>query len=1137
MNITILHLSDLHFGMEPGGEKVSTTTMAQRNNTLKGLAKTLQGLEKEWKPGIVVISGDIGWKGSASDYNTAGVWIKEHLLKGFGLKPEDLVLCPGNHDINRQATIGFFPPDKVEDAHTCLSIENLENPLRFFSAYESFCKEDLQIPPCKAGADEFYLFGYREVKGLRFIVLNSAWYCRGDKDTGKLWLGIPQLEVMKNAGQLLDPDRYDEDAITFTVFHHPREWFHEKEINSYSRKNTWEYLASHSHVILNGHVHGRFEKPGREADSAYQFKGGATYTGPDYRNNFSLLRIDLDERTLTRRGFEFDPGDPEYRWIDRKPDPYNLRKPKINVISPGREISVTTSEEEILLYREKADALHANLPVAGFVTQLKVPVDVEDIYVPLRAMLDLRGINEGFFADSADAETCLRDCEAASEIHLPDAFKEAARRGQKGIVVLGDPGSGKTTHMKRVLLACLRKDPVSIGLPREMLPVFLPLRNLRSTKHGLDAFIQDELSNPHLKMSEDFGERLLKRGNLLFLLDGLDEVADTRQRKKVSQWIMEAIIHNPSCRFVVTCRFAGYSPEVRLGFGFLEMHIRPLDEEQVERFVRNWYGIVEKGLSKDPEQAMGIAEEKADALLERLNESDFRAQKVYELTRNPLLLTNICLVHRHRGGLPKKRARLYEECIDVFLEHWREGKGLPVEMTAQQGRSVLQPAALWLHEEEGRTRATDAELAPYLEPALKKTGFQKVTAKDFLEAVRDQSGLLTGWNHKEFGFMHLGFQEYLAAREIRNQGFKDKKVVTELASHFGESWWQEISLLFLALEEPSFFEDYMKEVVKLPAFVQHREMVDMCLEEAAEVSLKPFVDLVMKPWGRDESLWKRQFAALQIVDTLASEELGQFYSQLKKHPYGPIRKWIESWADWSGSANVLNEKDGYEMLHIPGGTFFMGSPGDEEGRSKDEGPQHTVQVKEFLLGRFPVTNEEYKRFLKENADVSEPKYWADRKFNQARQPVVGVSWDDAQRYAKWAGMRLPTEAEWEFACRAGTITNYYSGNKETDLGRVGWFAGNSDGRLHSVGEKESNEFGLHDMHGNVWEWVEDDYHDDYQGAPTDGSAWIDSHRGSFRVLRGGSWFNGAGGCRSAYRGAYLPSGRDDNVGFRLARGQ
>ena len=303
------------------------------------------------------------------------------------------------------------------------------------------------------------------------------------------------------------------------------------------------------------------------------------------------------------------------------------------------------------------------------------------------------------------------------------------------------------------------------------------------------------MRNPHLNLPPDFGRRLLERDRLLFLLDGLDEVADSRQRETVARWIEDALTLDTgrTCRFVVSCRFISYT------------------------------------------------------------EKEFRAARVFELTRNPLLLTNICLVHRDRGGrLPKRRARLYDECVDMLLELWRGAKKLPIE------------------------------------------------------------------------------------------------------------------------------------------------------------------------------------------------------------------------------------------LDIP--------------------------------------------------EISEPEYWSDRSYNQPQQPVVGVSWDDTLAYAAWAGLRLPQEAEWEYACRAGSTTAYCNGYSEEHLDLVGWYRQNSGGKLHPVGEKEPNHSGLYDMHGNVWEWVEDDWHWYYNGTSEDGSAWIDQpKRGSYRILRGGSWSYYAHNCRCADRSIWIHVDCSDIAGFPLAR--
>jgi formylglycine-generating enzyme required for sulfatase activity len=574
---------------------------------------------------------------------------------------------------------------------------------------------------------------------------------------------------------------------------------------------------------------------------------------------------------------------------------------------------------------------------------------------------------------------------------------------------------------------------------------------------------------------------------------------------------------------------------VRLSADFLEMHVRPLSSEEASRFVHNWYRIVETGLAQDPDQAEGIAREKADNLVERLQSDDFRARKVFELTRNPLLLTNICLVHRHRGGLPHKRARLYEECIDVLLEHWRQAKGLTVGVTAQESRRALQPAAFWLHSEEGRTRAKADEFKPHIEPILKAISYTGGSAEDFLRTIRDDSGLLTGWDQENYGFMHLGFQEYLAAREIRTRAFKDPIVLKELALQFGESWWQEVSLLLLALEDPSLFEPFMREVVKRPHFVKHLDLIEACLDDTAEKSPKPFLELVKEAPGNNKALWKRQLAALQILERMEPEAVEGLTEKLMRHPSAAIKEWLKDRAVQMIQDVFYAEPGGYELVMIPGGEFLMGSPDSEKGRYDDEGPQHTVQVPDFYMGRYPVTNEEYGLFLKDNSDMSEPEYWADRRFNQPRQPVVGVSWDDAKRYADWAGLRLPTEAEWEYACRAGTMTRYYTGDSDKDLDRAGWYSKNSKKQSNPVGGKEPNKFGLYDMHGNVWEWVEDDWHSNYNGSPEDGKAWIDNPRDSDRVMRGGGWDSEARYCRSAIRGGYSPDFCYDKLGFRLSR--
>jgi formylglycine-generating enzyme required for sulfatase activity len=152
---------------------------------------------------------------------------------------------------------------------------------------------------------------------------------------------------------------------------------------------------------------------------------------------------------------------------------------------------------------------------------------------------------------------------------------------------------------------------------------------------------------------------------------------------------------------------------------------------------------------------------------------------------------------------------------------------------------------------------------------------------------------------------------------------------------------------------------------------------------------------------------------------------------------------------------------------------------------------------------------------------------------------VNVSWEDARRYCEWLSeksglpVRLPSEAEWECACRGGTETEYGSGDEDADLARVGWYDANSGFETHPVAQKPANAFGLFDIHGNVREWCEDRWHDEYEGAPDDGSAWVEGGSPD-RVFRGGCWFYPAERCRSAHRRGWHPSISFFDLGFRPA---
>ncbi|MEN8178241.1 MAG: SUMF1/EgtB/PvdO family nonheme iron enzyme [Pseudomonadota bacterium] len=246
---------------------------------------------------------------------------------------------------------------------------------------------------------------------------------------------------------------------------------------------------------------------------------------------------------------------------------------------------------------------------------------------------------------------------------------------------------------------------------------------------------------------------------------------------------------------------------------------------------------------------------------------------------------------------------------------------------------------------------------------------------------------------------------------------------------------------------------------------------------------------------------------------------------------------------------LKNGGEGPEMVIIPAGTFLMGSPEYEEDRCDDESPQHEVIISQsFALGRFPVTFEEYERYYKATTSglarwLKKPK--KDYGWGRGRRPVINLSWQDAVGYCEWLkqqtgkSYRLPSEAEWEYACRAGTRTLYWWGD-DPGKNRANFEGSSSQwsGRQTSpVGSFDPAPFGLHDMHGNVWEWCQDCWHDNYNYAPRDGTAWEAEGRGECgqRVIRGGSWFNGPGFLRSATRSGRNTGNMNNNLGFRLAQ--
>ncbi|HBB31481.1 MAG TPA: formylglycine-generating enzyme family protein [Cyanobacteria bacterium UBA8803] len=273
----------------------------------------------------------------------------------------------------------------------------------------------------------------------------------------------------------------------------------------------------------------------------------------------------------------------------------------------------------------------------------------------------------------------------------------------------------------------------------------------------------------------------------------------------------------------------------------------------------------------------------------------------------------------------------------------------------------------------------------------------------------------------------------------------------------------------------------------------------------------------------------------------------------------------------------LDEGIGLEMTWVPGGTFLMGSPENEPERRANEGPQRLVTVPSFFMGRYPITQAQWRvvarwepverelqpdpsqfkndppqplSIPRPSSFKGKPEDTAPRVFSRWDRPVEQVSWYDAKEFCARLSQRtkkeyrLPTEAEWEYACRAGTTTPFHFGNIITTdyVNYNGNYTygdspkGEYRGETTPVGYfNVANPFGLYDMHGNVYEWCEDDYHQNYENAPTDGSAWLSSDKNTTKIIRGGCWNFYPYSCRCAYRDRSYPDYRNIVIGLRVVR--
>ena len=556
---TILHLTDTHFGWE--GD--SPSGLAERKVCLEGLLVELEKLESPWKPTIICLTGDIGWKGVVSDYAAAKEWL-DQLLKVCGLSYDSLIVCAGNHDVVRPIAKKLSRPESAAESDEVLAAPVAAHFQGPFGPFASFCR-DAGIPSLDFGDLKSQLVGERTVNAFHFVVLNSAWFCKDDQDKGKLWMGYPHMTFMEAHNQMvLHPS--PNDRITVALVHHSQEWFNDAEIHALpSRPNAMDYLANRCHLILTGHTHGEVRGADRITDRALHFTGGSAYAGASHFNSFRLLQITSD--SIIDRAFEFNPSAVGAKWksteVQTRPLSHHhgtatVIAAKVSAINTADLRSSCRREATRLLYL-KSRLLKQRGPL---------PMIVERP-VSLRVSAQRDRFDE--------TRRLVRLKDAEQTMPLFEAVRQARRT-----LLLGDLGTGKSTLAAQLVIDTLDRSETAVA-------VLIPVKTLRLTGHFTRRDLLVSVSNyvgnaVWLNGTAFTVENLLNQQvEMLLVFDGLDELPRDVAGRLLSE--AAAIVENwPTIQVIATAR-----PVELVGTSFSDwriIHTVSLDDAAKSEFLR-----------------------------------------------------------------------------------------------------------------------------------------------------------------------------------------------------------------------------------------------------------------------------------------------------------------------------------------------------------------------------------------------------------------------------------------------------------------------------------------------------------------------------------------------------------------------
>ncbi|WP_161634906.1 NACHT domain-containing protein [Leptolyngbya sp. Heron Island J] len=453
-------------------------------------------------------------------------------------------------------------------------------------------------------------------------------------------------------------------------------------------------------------------------------------------------------------------------------------------------------------YYERLTYICRNYETQGLDTDKYL--NLQRVFVPLKiSQKSLARISPNLIQNSSEELSKRQDI---GQILVRMSNNYAFRR----LAILGAPGSGKTTLLRYLTLAYISRQQRKLLNPNapSFIPVLIYLRDVReeissNPKMPLTKFIHRWIQglqeiNP-LEPPKNWVANKLKRNQFLILLDGLDEIADETERRKVSQWVDFQMKEYPETALILSSRPLGYK-NAKLRQDVTVLEVQPFSSAQVEQFIHNWYLETEilRHDSKNDEGVHEKAHQQAKDLIKRIRDN----APLATMAVNPLLLTMIATVHLRGSALPGKRVELYKEICQVLLEKLQRAKGITDTLTGSQKLSVLTPLAFTLMEDEERSFSLTPKIDQLLQERLKRLSSNTPASDEFLERMREVSGLLIAKEEGVYEFAHLSFQEYLASVEIKESN-NETILTSAIETPKQLSWWAETIRLYCAQNDAS----------------------------------------------------------------------------------------------------------------------------------------------------------------------------------------------------------------------------------------------------------------------------------------------------------------------------------------------